>query len=407
MTAPDRICAPTSEPFSTTTTLISGESCFRRMAAASPAGPAPTITTSNSMLSRGGRSAIFFPLSPSGVFPSFPGQYNPLSAPPDCRYVKCMAAPNPSLREILAFHVEAGVDVALEEKPVNRFALPANETPAPAVPVQRPLPIIAPAPRAEAAPPAAPDAAVMEARVAAKRAQTLDELRDTLARFEGCALSATATQLVFADGTPGARVMFVGEAPGAEEDREGLPFVGRSGKLLDRMIAAIGLKRSEVYIANIVPWRPPGNRTPTPQELAICLPFIRRQIELANPDILVVMGKPAMQTLLGDQRRHSRRARPLGRLRHRHAHDPRAGDVPPGVSVALAEREAPFVEGFYGAEEGAESASSRDVPAIQLEGTVSPRIGPIALRGSPAIDAGQSPVSRKLSARSFFRASAS
>lgn len=210
-----------------------------------------------------------------------------------------MAETNPSLREILAFHVEAGVDAALESAPVNRFALPAIETPAPAAPTLRPLPIIAPAPRAEAAPPAAPDAAVMEARVAAKRARTLEELRETLVRFEGCALSATATQLVFADGRPGARTMFVGEAPGAEEDREGLPFVGRSGKLLDRMIAAIGMKRSEVYIANIVPWRPPGNRTPTPQESAICLPFIRRQIELADPDILVVMGKPAMQTLLG------------------------------------------------------------------------------------------------------------
>ena len=209
------------------------------------------------------------------------------------------AKPQLSTREILAFHVEAGVDVALQEKPVNRFALPANEPPAPAIPAQRPLPIIAPAPRAEAAAPAAPDSAVMEARVAAKRAQTLEELRETLKRFEGCALSATATQLVFADGRPGARVMFVGEAPGAEEDREGLPFVGRSGKLLDRMIAAIGMKRSEVYIANIVPWRPPGNRTPTPQESAICLPFIRRQIELADPDFLVVMGKPAMQTLLG------------------------------------------------------------------------------------------------------------
>jgi DNA polymerase len=124
-------------------------------------------------------------------------------------------------------------------------------------------------------------------------------LRDALLRFEGCALRATATQLVFADGTPGARVMFVGEAPGAEEDREGLPFVGRSGKLLDRMMAAIGLDRSQAYIANIVPWRPPGNRTPTPQEAAICLPFIRRQIELANPDVLVCLGGPAAAALLG------------------------------------------------------------------------------------------------------------
>jgi DNA polymerase len=139
----------------------------------------------------------------------------------------------------------------------------------------------------------------MEARLAAARAATLDALREALERFQGCALRTTATQLVFADGRPGARVMFVGEAPGAEEDREGLPFVGRSGKLLDRMMAAIGLDRSAAYIANIVPWRPPGNRTPTPQEQAICLPFIRRQIELANPDVLVCLGGPAATALLG------------------------------------------------------------------------------------------------------------
>jgi DNA polymerase len=117
--------------------------------------------------------------------------------------------------------------------------------------------------------------------------------------FDGCALKQTATQLVFADGTPGARVMFVGEAPGRDEDIEGLPFVGRSGKLLDRMLAAIGLDRGSVYIANIIPWRPPGNRTPTPQESAICLPFIQRQIELANPDVVVCLGGPSSQTLLG------------------------------------------------------------------------------------------------------------
>jgi DNA polymerase len=139
----------------------------------------------------------------------------------------------------------------------------------------------------------------MEARAAAKQAATLDELREALTRFEGCALRATATQLVFAAGRPGARVMFVGEAPGADEDREGYPFVGRSGKLLDRMMAAVGLDRETTYIANIVPWRPPGNRTPTPQESAICLPFIRRQIELADPDILVCLGGPSAQTLLG------------------------------------------------------------------------------------------------------------
>ena len=123
-------------------------------------------------------------------------------------------------------------------------------------------------------------------------------MRALLEKFDGCALKYTATRLVFADGNPQARIMFVGEAPGREEDIEGLPFVGRSGKLLDRMIAAIGLDRSSAYIANVIPWRPPGNRTPTPQETQICLPFIQRQIELVNPDVLVTLGNPSTQTLL-------------------------------------------------------------------------------------------------------------
>jgi DNA polymerase len=139
----------------------------------------------------------------------------------------------------------------------------------------------------------------MAAREAAKSAQNLDALRTLLEGFKGCALHSTATQLVFADGNPQSRVMFVGEAPGHDEDISGLPFVGRSGKLLDLMMAAIGLDRTRAYVANVVPWRPPGNRTPTPQETAICLPFIRRQIELADPDILVCLGGPATQTLLG------------------------------------------------------------------------------------------------------------
>ena len=141
--------------------------------------------------------------------------------------------------------------------------------------------------------------AATAARDAASNAATLDELRALLEGFTGCGLRATATRLVFADGNPAARVMFVGEAPGYEEDMSGTPFVGRSGKLLDRMMAAIGLDRTSAYIANVVPWRPPGNRTPTPQETAICLPFVRRQIELANPDVLVCLGGPSMQTLLG------------------------------------------------------------------------------------------------------------
>ncbi len=139
----------------------------------------------------------------------------------------------------------------------------------------------------------------MAAREAVKDIRTLEELRAALDAFEGCALKATAKQLGFADGNPRAKVMFVGEAPGRDEDIEGLPFVGRSGKLLDRMLAAIGLDRTKVYIANIIPWRPPGNRTPTPQESQICLPFIQRQIELADPDILVCLGGPSAQTLLG------------------------------------------------------------------------------------------------------------
>ena len=141
----------------------------------------------------------------------------------------------------------------------------------------------------------------MTAREAARSAASLDELRTILDRFDGCALKATASQLVFADGNPKARLMFVGEAPGRDEDIEGLPFVGRSGKLLDLMLKAIGLDRTQAYIANIVPWRPPGNRTPTPVETQICLPFIQRQIELCDPDVLVTVGQPSTGALLGIQ----------------------------------------------------------------------------------------------------------
>ena len=204
-------------------------------------------------------------------------------------------------RDLLDFYTEAGVDALVGEDPVDRFAaVEAAGAPrvACATGVTSPPALEIKARAATSAPPA-PDEAAMAARAAAKSAKTLDELRAILDKFEGCALKATATQLVFADGNPTARLMFVGEAPGRDEDIEGLPFVGRSGKLLDRMLAAIGLDRTSVYIANIVPWRPPGNRTPTPQELQICLPFILRQIELADPDILVCLGGPSAQTLLG------------------------------------------------------------------------------------------------------------
>src|SRR5262245_27011261 len=214
-------------------------------------------------------------------------------------------------RELIAFYQEAGVDAVIGEEAIDRLAEdgapslqgPDEDAPRPAAPPasrERP-PVAPPSGRMRVEPPhapAAPEAAVMAAREAARSAANLDELRAILDRFEGCALRATATQLVFADGNPQARLMFVGEAPGRDEDIEGLPFVGRSGKLLDRMMAAIGLDRSSVYIANIVPWRPPGNRTPTPQESAVCLPFTLRQIELADPDILVCLGSPSTQTLL-------------------------------------------------------------------------------------------------------------
>jgi len=207
---------------------------------------------------------------------------------------------NTPARDLLDFYAETGVDALLEESPVDRFAAieqaaPIARAPRPAAPSANLDSVV----RAAPATPPAPDEAVMQARSAAKNAKTLDELRTILANFEGCALKPTASQLVFADGNPEARLMLVGEAPGRDEDIEGLPFVGRSGKLLDRMLTAIGLDRTSVYIANIVPWRPPGNRTPTPQESQICLPFILRQIELADPDILVCLGGPSAQTLLG------------------------------------------------------------------------------------------------------------
>jgi DNA polymerase len=222
---------------------------------------------------------------------------------------------NQAARELLAFYLEAGVDAVLGETAIDRFAdtaetsrpasrRPGGEAPGASEPQPGNRPALdrsRPTPPAAAPIPLPPDSAVMAAREQAKNATTLDELRSILDGFTGCTLRATATRLVFADGNPQARVMFVGEAPGRDEDIAGLPFVGRSGQLLDRMMAAIGLTRANAYIANIVPWRPPGNRTPTPQESAICLPFTLRQIELVDPDVLVCLGGPSAQTLLGSR----------------------------------------------------------------------------------------------------------
>ncbi len=217
-----------------------------------------------------------------------------------------------TVRELLAFYAAAGVDCALLDEPVNRLLEDDAAMAAPAIePAQRQAassPAVSspasslPPPGAQGAAPAAtvviPEAAIASARELARSAPTLEALRELMERFDGCALKATATRLVFADGNPQARLMLIGEAPGRDEDLQGLPFVGRSGQLLDRMLAAIGLDRTSVYIANVIPWRPPGNRTPTPQETQICLPFITRQIELVDPDVIMTLGNPSTQAIL-------------------------------------------------------------------------------------------------------------
>ena len=141
-------------------------------------------------------------------------------------------------------------------------------------------------------------ASTQNARDLCFKAQTLEELKQQALNFEGCALKATAKSTVFGSGNPKADIMFIGEAPGADEDRIGLPFVGRSGRLLEKMLSAVGLKREDVYITNIIMWRPPGNRTPTSSEVAVCLPFIKRQIELINPKFIVFLGASAANALL-------------------------------------------------------------------------------------------------------------
>ncbi|OBQ96328.1 uracil-DNA glycosylase [Mesorhizobium sp. AA23] len=244
------------------------------------------------------------------------------------------ASPNNpiDIAELLAFYAIAGVDEALEDTPVNRFAeakpKQAERAPAQAATARESMPLERPASepgleagRAAERPAAStgldasqvPDAPrrptlttatvpdegqIKLARQLAASASTLDELRQQMAAFDGCNLKFTAKNLVFADGNPNADLMLVGEAPGRDEDLEGLPFVGRSGRLLDSMLAAIGLDRTSAYIANVIPWRPPGNRTPTPHETEICRPFIERQIELVNPKVLVNLGGPSAKTLL-------------------------------------------------------------------------------------------------------------
>jgi DNA polymerase len=208
----------------------------------------------------------------------------------------------PDAAAMLAWLVEAGADEAIGATPVDRYAASAA---APA-PIPDPAPAMErqtqPAPPAFAAAgdlPLSGREAASSARVLAESCADLDALRAALAGFDGCALRKTATNLVFADGNPAAPVMLIGEAPGRDEDLRGLPFVGRSGQLLDRMLAAIGLDRDTVYITNLLPWRPPGNRKPTTAEMTICLPFLERHIALQDPKVLVFLGGTAAGALLG------------------------------------------------------------------------------------------------------------
>ena len=264
-------------------------------------------------------------------------------------------------RELLDFYAAAGVDAALGEIAVDRLA-PA-QAPPPEVTTAARQAAPSPPPRAEppqrapgfalAPAPASPDIAVMAARETARSAASLDELRGLLSKFEGCALRTTAKQLVFADGNPQARVMFVGEAPGREEDIDGLPFVGRSGKLLDLMIAAIGLDRTSAYIANIIPWRPPGNRTPTPQESAD-LPAVHAAPDRARePGHSGLPRRPLIADAARREGRHQAHARTLVHVSHRHARNQGDRDIPPRLSAALAAGEALRLAGFAGDQEGA------------------------------------------------------
>jgi len=197
---------------------------------------------------------------------------------------------NRDLTGLLRWYVAMGVDEAIGDTPQDRLA-PAIALRSEASPSPAPLPVVSVA---------TTSSTVASARKLAEAASTLAELEAAVASFDGCALRRTATHTVFADGTPHSAVMMIGEAPGADEDRIGRPFVGRSGQLLDRMLAAIGLERQRnVYITNVLFWRPPGNRKPTDDEIAACLPFVWRHIALNAPQLVVLCGGTATSALLG------------------------------------------------------------------------------------------------------------
>ena len=195
--------------------------------------------------------------------------------------------------QALDWHLAMGANEAIQETPVNRLgALEEVAAAKPRTESSRPSTRDMPSPPA-------PNEAVANAATTAANANTLDELEKAVLAFEGCSLKHTAMNTVFARGRAASGLMLIGEAPGADEDRQGKPFVGASGQLLDKMMAAIGRKtEDQYYISNILPWRPPGNRKPTPVESATCLPFIKRHIELAKPKVIVLLGGTAVSALL-------------------------------------------------------------------------------------------------------------
>jgi len=227
------------------------------------------------------------------------------------------------LLQALRLQLELGVDFATDVGPVDWTAPLALETPRPArapalttadltgersAPTQPPRPQSEPI--AEKSFPEANQSGLgraargpnpaqrQEATYLPPEVRTLEDLADSLDKFEGCTLKYTAMNLVFSDGNPNSRIMLIGEAPGEDEDRQGKPFVGASGRLLDRMLAGIGLDRTNTYITNILPWRPPGNRSPTQNEITVCLPFVHRHIEIIQPQVLIFLGGTAAKTML-------------------------------------------------------------------------------------------------------------
>jgi DNA polymerase len=197
--------------------------------------------------------------------------------------------------ETLRLQLEWGADEAVADVPIDRRQQEMPQSSKKSVPK----------PQQVRATPGTIRAGPAEAAALAGSCSTLDALRNAMDGFTGCDLRSTATQLVFADGAADARIMVIGEAPGAEEDRAGRPFIGAAGQLLDRMLASVGLDRTQVRIANVVPWRPPGNRNPTETEISICLPFLHRQVALIRPACLLVLGAVAAKALLAEPERQN------------------------------------------------------------------------------------------------------